>query len=94
MYAFVQVDKQKLPNFDDQDFALDLLEEKHILLAPGSSFNVPYNDHFRITLLPRAEEMTELFERIEDLLEDYANQERRASTMIKGPLVDGGMGPG
>lgn len=31
MYAFVKVN---LPEFDDQMFALDLVEKKHILLAP------------------------------------------------------------
>jgi alanine-synthesizing transaminase len=72
MYAFVRVDASKLPNFDDQKFALDLLERKHVLVAPGTSFNVPYRDHFRITLLPDAETMVEVFRRMEDLLDDYA----------------------
>ena len=35
MYAFVGVDPQVLPDFDDQQFALDLLEQKHVLVAPG-----------------------------------------------------------
>ena len=50
MYAFVRVKTDELPDFDDQAFALDLLEQKHVLLAPGTSFNVPYRDHFRTTL--------------------------------------------
>ena len=54
MYAFVGVDPQVLPDFDDQRFALDLLEQKHVLVAPGVSFNVPYRNHFRITNLPDA----------------------------------------
>ncbi len=41
MYAFVGVQTDVLPEFDDQQFALDLLEHKHVLVAPGSSFNVP-----------------------------------------------------
>ena len=41
MYAFVRVKTEELPDFDDQTFALDLLEQKHVLLAPGTSFNVP-----------------------------------------------------
>jgi alanine-synthesizing transaminase len=72
MYAFVRVETAKLPNFDDQKFALDLLERKHVLVAPGTSFNVPYRDHFRITLLPDEETMAQVFTRMEDLLDDYA----------------------
>ena len=41
-----------LGKLDDQQFALELLENKHVLVAPGSSFNTPYTDHFRITSLP------------------------------------------
>jgi len=76
MYAFVRVHAERLPGgvagFDDQAFALDLLERKHVLVAPGSSFNVPYRDHFRVTLLPDAEQMTDVFARIESLLDEYA----------------------
>jgi hypothetical protein len=52
LYAFIGVRPDVLPNFDDQEFALDLLEHKHVLVAPGSSFNVPYRNYFRITNLP------------------------------------------
>src|SRR5437016_5720145 len=54
MYAFIGVDAGALPDFDDQQFALDLLEQKHVLVAPGVSFNVPYRNHFRVTNLPDA----------------------------------------
>ena len=40
LYAFVEVKPEVLPHFDDQLFALDLLEKKHVLVAPGVSFNV------------------------------------------------------
>jgi hypothetical protein len=70
MYAFVKVDCEKLPNFDDQKFALELLERKHVLIAPGTSFNVPYTNHFRLTLLPDWETMREVFARIESLLQE------------------------
>ena len=52
LYAFVEVRSDVLPDFDDQAFALDLLENKHVLVAPGVSFNVPYRNCFRITNLP------------------------------------------
>ena len=72
MYAFVRVKTEEIPDFDDQTFALDLLEQKHVLLAPGTSFNVPYRDHFRTTLLPDAALLKKVFARIEDLLASYA----------------------
>ncbi|MGA7541029.1 MAG: aminotransferase class I/II-fold pyridoxal phosphate-dependent enzyme [Steroidobacteraceae bacterium] len=73
MYAFVGVDPRQLPAFDDQQFALDLLEQKHVLVAPGVSFNVPYRNHFRVTSLPDPATLREVFARIEALLESYAN---------------------
>lgn len=72
MYAFLRVDAKKLPRFADQQFALDLLERKHVLVAPGTSFNVPYADHFRITLLPDEKTIADVFGRIEELLLEYA----------------------
>jgi alanine-synthesizing transaminase len=61
-------------DFDDQVFALDLLEQKHVLLAPGTSFNVPYRDHFRTTLLPEAALLKKVFVRIDELLSSYASR--------------------
>jgi alanine-synthesizing transaminase len=68
LYAFASADVEALPGFDDAAFAMALLEEKHVLLVPGSSFNVEYRDHFRLTLLPDEETIDEVFVRIEDLL--------------------------
>jgi alanine-synthesizing transaminase len=69
MYAFLRVDETKFTGgFDDQTFALRLLEEQHVLVAPGSSFNVPYRNHFRVTLLPDADLMREVFARMDRTL--------------------------
>lgn len=70
LYAFVGVGND-IPDFDDQTFALDLLEKKHVLVAPGVSFNVPYNTHFRITNLPDAATLRTVFGRIGELLDEY-----------------------
>jgi len=72
IYAFIGIKNGVLPDFVDQRFAMDLLEHKHVLLAPGTSFNTPYNTHFRITNLPRAEVIADVFGRIEELLDSYA----------------------
>jgi alanine-synthesizing transaminase len=73
MYGFIGVDTRELPDFDDQKFALDLLEQKHVLIAPGVSFNVPYRTHFRITNLPDSAMLRDVFGRIDELLTSYAN---------------------
>jgi len=70
LYAFVGVGDD-LPGFDDQTFAFDLLNKKHVLVAPGVSFNVPYNTHFRITNLPDASTLRTVFNRMGELLDDY-----------------------
>ncbi len=71
MYAFPRVRTDDLPDFDDHQFALDLLEHKHVLVAPGVSFNVPYRDHFRLTTLPDPVVITEALARAEELLHSY-----------------------
>jgi alanine-synthesizing transaminase len=72
MYAFPRVRTERLPGFNDQRFAYELLEHKHVLVAPGVSFNTPYTDHFRITTLPEPAAIGEVFARIEDLLHDWS----------------------
>ena len=90
LYAFIGVRRDRLPTFDDQEFALDLLEHKHVLVAPGSSFNVPYRNHFRITNLPEPQVLGQVFARIEELLESYAAGERPAARHAPDlHLVDG-----
>jgi alanine-synthesizing transaminase len=72
LYAFVEVRSDVLPEFDDQAFALDLLEKKHVLVAPGVSFNVSYRNAFRITNLPEPQIIATVFARIEELLDAHA----------------------
>lgn len=72
MYGFVRVDTGLVPGFDDKAFALSLLENHHVLLTPGSSFNVPYRDHFRITTLPAPDQYERVFESIEAELTSIA----------------------
>ncbi len=68
IYAFLRVRDDVLPDFDDHEFAVELLEEKHVLVAPGSSFNFTRRDHFRITLLPSERILLDALTRIEQLL--------------------------
>ena len=75
LYAFPEIDLGKIPAFDDGRFAMDLLENEHVLVVPGSSFNVPYTNHLRLTLLPDEETMSEVFRRIERLLGAWSTRE-------------------
>lgn len=74
MYAFPSVVGAAGIGFDDHKFALELLEQHNVLLSPGSSFNVPYRNHFRLTLLPPLDKLEIVFERIDTLLQQYAER--------------------
>jgi len=72
MYAFIGVDLDAVPDFDDNQFAMDLLEQQHVLIAPGTSFNAGYCNYFRVTTLPDPPTLQDVFARIEEVLQQYA----------------------
>ena len=78
MYAFPGVDTQVFSAFDDQQFAMTMLEREHILVVPGSSFNVHYRNHFRMTLLPEAPVIRKVLAAMESVLADQAGDLRGA----------------
>ena len=70
LYAFPRV---RMAGFDDERFALELLERAQVLVVPGSGFNLVARDHFRVTLLPHADELRDVFLRIEAVLQSLAD---------------------
>jgi len=72
MYAFIKLPDAVTRRIDDKAFALELLEDKHVLVAPGSSFNTPYSNYFRITTLPDPDVLHDVFHRIDALLKHIA----------------------
>ncbi len=82
LYAFPGVVGAAAEGFDDHRFALELMETEGVLVVPGSSFNVPYRNHFRVTLLPEAPTMREVFRRIDCLLSRYAEANTRQQTAV------------
>jgi alanine-synthesizing transaminase len=77
LYAFPRVSDAHIGTFDDQAFARRLLEEEQVLVATGTSFNTPDHRHFRITLLPEAPQLREVFVRLERVLQRMAAEESR-----------------
>lgn len=72
MYAFPSIDTQKIPHFNDAKFAWELLEKEHVLVVPGSGFNISQTNHLRLTFLPPEETMNEVFVRMERVLTQLA----------------------
>ncbi len=68
LYGFPAVVGDAAKGFDDHGFALEMLETEDVLIVPGSSFNVPERNHFRVTLLPEADTLREVFARIDRVL--------------------------
>ncbi|HJR72801.1 MAG TPA: aminotransferase class I/II-fold pyridoxal phosphate-dependent enzyme [Luteimonas sp.] len=68
LYGFPSVTGAAAVGFDDHAFALEMLENEDVLIVPGSSFNVPYRNHFRVTLLPEPAQLREVFARIDRVL--------------------------
>jgi alanine-synthesizing transaminase len=58
-----------------------MLEQEDVLIVPGTSFNVPYRDHFRVTLLPEAPMLREVFTRIDRVLSRRAERAQRQSAV-------------
>ena len=70
-YIFPKIDVKKFNIVDDQQFALDFLREKRVLIVPGSGFNWKQPDHFRLVYLPRVEELNEATGKLADFLAHY-----------------------
>jgi alanine-synthesizing transaminase len=52
---------------------MNLLERQHVLVVPGSSFNIDYKTHFRMTFLPDEETLATVLGRMETLLSDQSS---------------------
>lgn len=70
-YIFPKLDVEKFNITSDEQFALDLLHEKRILITRGGGFAWPEPDHFRIVFLPRMGVLQEAVEDLADFLEHY-----------------------
>ena len=55
----------------DEQFVLDFLREKKILLVHGGGFHWEQPDHFRIVYLPKLEDLEYSMNEMRDFLKDY-----------------------
>lgn len=70
-YIFPKMDVKKFNIRDDEQFALDLLHQKGILITRGGGFNWPEPDHFRIVYLPPMDVLHEAMEDLAEFFETY-----------------------
>ena len=70
-YIFPRIDVNKFNITNDEQFALDLLRDKKILIIHGGGFNWKQPDHFRIVYLPRIEVLKDAMTKIGDFLSYY-----------------------
>jgi len=81
LYAFPQVRADRIQTFDDEAFALRLLDEESVLVMPGASFNLHGSRHLRLTLLPQPSDLAEVFVRMERVLARMAAEQSRHATV-------------
>ena len=73
-YIFPKMDVKKFHIVNDEQFALDLLRDKRILLVNGTGFNWNKPDHFRVVYLPRVEVLEDAVGKLTDFLRTYKQQ--------------------
>lgn len=71
-YIFPKFDKDKFNLKDDEQFVLDFLMQKKILMVQGTAFNYPTPDHTRIVYLPDVKELSYAVSELKDFLNGYS----------------------
>ena len=70
-YVFPKIDTAKFNITDDNQFALDFLRQKRVLIVPGCGFHWPEPDHFRLVYLPRVPILKEVTDKLAAFLSAY-----------------------
>ncbi len=70
-YIFPKIDTEMYGIKDDEQFALDLLRQEHVLITRGMGFNWPKPDHFRIVYLPKLDVLEQCMDKLEHFLSHY-----------------------
>ena len=70
-YIFPKIDAKKFNITSDEQFVLDLLRTKKILLVAGGGFHWEQPDHFRIVYLPNIDQLKLSMAEMKDFLSTY-----------------------
>ncbi len=70
-YIFPKLDPKKFNIHDDEQFALDLLRDQHLLIVHGKGFNWETPGYFRIVYLPSRRKLAEAMGKLSDFLSYY-----------------------
>lgn len=70
-YIFPKLDIKKFNITNDEQFSLDLLKEKKILITHGGGFHWETPDHFRIVYLPCIDDLKNSMDAMKDFLATY-----------------------
>ena len=70
-YIFPRIDAARFNITNDEQFVLDLLRAKKILLVHGGGFHWEQPDHFRIVYLPEVSVLEEASQKMAEFLTDY-----------------------
>lgn len=70
-YIFPKLDVKKFNITNDEQFALDFLREKRVLIVNGKGFNWMHPDHFRVVYLPDVIQLEGAMKKLKDFLATY-----------------------
>lgn len=71
LYSFIKLDTERFNIKNDEQFILDLLRAKQILLVHGRAFNWHAPDHFRLVFLQHKEDLLLALDKLDDFLKTY-----------------------
>lgn len=71
LYSFIKLDTERFNIKNDEQFILDLLRAKQILLVHGRAFNWHAPDHFRLVFLQHKEDLLLALDKLDDFLKSY-----------------------
>jgi len=70
-YVFPKIDSKRFNITNDEQFVLDFLREKQVLLVHGGGFHWEQPDHFRIVYLPETNILQESMDKLGNFLKTY-----------------------
>ena len=74
-YIFPKIDIERFKIKNDEQFALDFLKEKHVLVINGAGFNWKDQDHFRMVYLADCDKLKYATESLKTFLKEYIQKE-------------------